>query len=217
MVMPMSDQPLRPFLNEMPVAAILRGITPDEAVPIGQVLADSGIRIIEVPLNSPEPFASIHRIAAEFGDTCLVGAGTVLRVEDVDRVAEAGGRLIVAPNFSAAVVTRARERGLIPVPGVQTPTEAFAALEAGAAALKFFPCEVIPPKAVRAMRAVLPDGTIILAVGGIGTENMPAYREAGVDGFGIGSSLYKPGLSAGEVAERATALVGVARAMRAGG
>jgi 2-dehydro-3-deoxyphosphogalactonate aldolase len=204
---------LREFLNDMPVAAILRGIAPGEAVAVGQALVDAGFRIIEVPLNSPDPFDSIARIATAFGDTCLVGAGTVLKPGDVDRVADAGGKLIVAPNFNAGVVDRARQLGLVTVPGVQTPTEAFAALDAGAAALKFFPCEAIPPKVVRAMRAVLPRDAIVIAVGGIGTENMPAYREAGVDGFGIGSSLYKPGMSAGDVLERARALAAVAATM----
>ena len=206
---------LRDLLDAMPVAAILRGIAPGEAVAVARVLVDAGIRIVEVPLNSPDPFDSIARIAAAFRGICLVGAGTVLRAADVDRVAGAGGRLVVAPNFNPAVVARACELGLVAVPGVQTPTEAFAALAAGADALKFFPCEVIPPQAIRAMRAVLPRDTIVLAVGGIGAENMPAYREAGVDGFGIGSSLYKPGMAVGEVAERAGSLAAAAKALAA--
>lgn len=207
---------LREFLADMPLAAILRGVHPEEALDVALVLVDAGIRIIEVPLNSPEPFVSIGRIAAVFGDRCLIGAGTVLRSGDVDRVADAGGRLVVAPNFNADVVSRARSLDLIPVPGVQTPTEAFAALDAGAAALKLFPAEIIPPKAVKAMRAVLPGDTLLLAVGGIGPDNMAAYREAGVNGFGIGSSLYRPGLAVSEIAVRAQALVAAAGMPSAG-
>ncbi len=198
---------LRDYLNAMPVVAILRGLSPDEAVDVAAVLVAAGIRIIEVPLNSPDPFVSINRIAVAHGDTCLVGAGTVLRAEDIDRVADAGGRLVVAPNFNVAVVSRARTLGMISAPGVQTPTEAFAALDAGADGLKLFPAEIIPPKAVRAMRAVLPTDTIVLAVGGIGADNMNAYRDAGVDGFGVGSSLYKPGMTIDDIGARARALV----------
>jgi len=198
---------LRDYLNAMPVVAILRGLSPDEAVDVAAVLVAAGIRIIEVPLNSPDPFVSINRIAVAHGDTCLVGAGTVLRAEDIDRVADAGGRLVVAPNFNVAVVSRARTLGMISAPGVQTPTEAFAALDAGADGLKLFPAEIIPPKAVRAMRAVLPTDTIVLAVGGIGADNMTAYRDAGVDGFGVGSSLYKPGMTIDDIGARARALV----------
>lgn len=198
---------LRDYLNAMPVVAILRGLSPDEAVDVAAVLVAAGIRIIEVPLNSPDPFVSINRIAVAHGDTCLVGAGTVLRAEDVDRVADAGGRLVVAPNFNVGVVSRARTLGMISAPGVQTPTEAFAALDAGADGLKLFPAEIIPPKAVRAMRAVLPTDTIVLAVGGIGADNMTAYRDAGVDGFGVGSSLYKPGMTIDDIGARARALV----------
>ena len=198
---------LRDYLNAMPVVAILRGLSPDEAVDVAAVLVAAGIRIIEVPLNSPDPFVSINRIAVAHGDTCLVGAGTVLRAEDIDRVADAGGRLVVAPNFNVAVVSRARTLGMISAPGVRTPTEAFAALDAGADGLKLFPAEIIPPKAVRAMRAVLPTDTIVLAVGGIGADNMTAYRDAGVDGFGVGSSLYKPGMTIDDIGARARALV----------
>ena len=208
---------LREYLNAMPLVAILRGVQPDEALDVAQVLVDAGIRIIEVPLNSPDPFVSIERIASTHGAQCLVGAGTVLQADDVDRVANAGGRIVVAPNFSAAVVSRARALGLIPVPGVQTPTEAFAALEAGAAALKFFPAEIIPPQAVKAMRAVLRGDTLVLVVGGIGPDNLAQYRDAGVDGFGIGSALYKPGLAVPEIAARARALVAAAGPRSFGG
>ena len=187
----------------LPLIAILRGLRPDEAVDIATVLFDAGFRILEVPLNSPSPLASIERIAARFGERMLIGAGTVLDTQAVAQIAEAGARLVVSPNFEAEVVRAAKARDLVSIPGVATPSEAFAALAAGADALKLFPAEMIAPKVVRSMRAVLPKETRLIPVGGIGPENIPAYREAGADGFGIGSALFKPGMSVGEVAAAA--------------
>jgi 2-dehydro-3-deoxyphosphogalactonate aldolase len=191
-------------LAALPLVAILRGITPAEALPIGQVLVDAGFRLIEVPLNSPDPLKSISALAHAFPQA-VVGAGTVLRRAEVGPVQAAGGRLVVAPNFNAEVVQEARELGLACLPGVATPTEAFAALDAGAAGLKLFPAETISPAAVKALRAVLPAGTLLLPVGGIATSNLAAYRAAGADGLGIGSALYKPGRPAHEVAANARA------------
>ena len=195
-------------LSALPLVAILRGITPAEAVPIGQVLVDAGFRLIEVPLNSPEPLKSIAALARAFPQA-VIGAGTVLRRGDVGPVQGAGGRLVVAPNFNAEVVQEARDLGMACLPGVATPTEAFAALDAGASGLKLFPAETIPPSAVKALRAVLPPGTLLLPVGGITTGNIADYRAAGADGLGIGSALYKPGQPAHEVAANARAFADV--------
>ena len=186
----------------LPLVAILRGIRPEEAVAVGQVLVDAGWRLIEVPLNSPQPLLSIERLAAAFPQA-LVGAGTVLSAAAVREVGAAGGRLVVAPNFNREVVAEAVRLGLLALPGVVSASEAFAALEAGATALKLFPAEMIPPAAVKALRAVLDPATRLLPVGGITLDNMPAYRAAGADGFGIGSSLYRPGSSAAEVGSSA--------------
>ena len=196
------DQTFRAALAACPLVAILRGITPREAVPVGQGLVDAGFRLLEVPLNSPDPLASIAALAAAFPQA-LVGAGTVLRRADVGPVQAAGGRLVVAPNFSAEVVQEAVELGMACLPGVATPTEAFAALEAGATGLKLFPAEMISPAVVKAIRAVLPPDTLLLPVGGISPDNLHAYRAAGADGFGIGSALYKPGRAAADVARLA--------------
>jgi 2-dehydro-3-deoxyphosphogalactonate aldolase len=185
-----------------PLVAILRGITPAEAVPVGQALADAGFSLLEVPLNSPQPLESIEALAKALPH-CLVGAGTVLQVSQVHEVHSAGGRLVVAPNFEATVVREAARLGMSTAPGVCTATEAFAALAAGADALKLFPAEMIPPAAVKALRAVLPREARLLPVGGISPQNMGAYRAAGADGFGIGSALYLPGASTDEVRERA--------------
>ncbi|TFZ07748.1 2-dehydro-3-deoxy-6-phosphogalactonate aldolase [Ramlibacter humi] len=189
-----------------PLVAILRGLRPEEAVDVGRALVDAGFRLLEVPLNSPDPLRSIAALSRAFPQA-MVGAGTVLRRQEVGPIQAAGGRLIVAPNFSAAVVQETRELGLACLPGVATPTEAFAALDAGATGLKLFPAEAIPPAAVKAMRAVLPRGVRLLPVGGIAADNMAEYRAAGADGFGIGSALFKPGLSAAEVGLRAQAFV----------
>jgi len=195
----------------LPLIAILRGLRPEEAVDIATALFNAGLRILEVPLNSPSPLASIERIAAQFDEKMLIGAGTVLDAKAVAEVANAGARLVVSPNFNAEVVYATKERGLVSIPGVATPSEAFAALAAGADALKLFPAEMISPKVVRSIRAVLPQETRLIPVGGIGPENMPAYREAGADGFGIGSALFKPGMSVDEVAQAAVRFVEVMR------
>lgn len=189
-------------LQGLPLVAILRGITPAEAPAIGQALWDAGWRLMEVPLNSPDPLRSIELLARRFPDA-LVGAGTVRTEEEVRQVHAAGGRIIVSPHFDARVVRASRARGLASLPGVMTPSEAFAALEAGASALKLFPAEVVTPAAVKALRAVLPPGVRLLPVGGIAPGTMAAYRAAGADGFGIGSALYKPGMDAGAVADAA--------------
>lgn len=185
-----------------PLVAILRGLTPREALPVGRALAGAGFSVIEVPLNSPDPLQSI-RILADALPDAVVGAGTVLTTAQVRDVHAAGGRLVVAPNFDAAVVQTARALGLDCLPGVATATEAFAALAAGATGLKLFPAEMIPPAAVKALRAVLPRDAKLLPVGGITPDNMGTYRAAGADGFGIGSSLYAPGLDAAAVGESA--------------
>ena len=195
-------QQLTAALAACPLVAILRGLRPEEARPVGAALVDSGWRLIEVPLNSPEPLASIATLAKAFPQA-LVGAGTVLQPEQVQQVHAAGGRLVVAPNFNAAVVREAVRLGMACLPGVLTATEAFAALAAGATGLKLFPSEMIPPAAVKALRAVLPADTLVLPVGGITTANMAAYRGAGADGFGIGSALYQPGLDSAAVGQRA--------------
>lgn len=199
-----NDQAFRAAFAACPLVAILRGITPDEAAPAAAVLVAAGFRILEVPLNSPDPLRSIEAIARAQPDA-MVGAGTVLKAAQVHEVASAGGRLVVAPNFSEAVVRASLDRGLACLPGVATPTEAFAALEAGATGLKLFPAEMIGPAVVKAVRAVLPRDALLLPVGGISTLNMAAYRAAGANGFGIGSALYTPGVSIDELARRARA------------
>ncbi|MDQ6679722.1 MAG: 2-dehydro-3-deoxy-6-phosphogalactonate aldolase [Pseudomonadota bacterium] len=188
--------------DELPLVAILRGLRPDESVAVGRALVDAGWRLIEVPLNSPEPLKSIERLATAFPDA-LVGAGTVLTPAAVRDVYAAGGRMIVAPNFNAAVVHEAVRLGMVALPGVMSATEAFAALDEGAAALKLFPAEMIPPAAVKALRAVLDPATRVMPVGGITLDNLASYRAAGANGFGIGSSLYRPGISAAAVGESA--------------
>ncbi len=196
-----------------PLVAILRGLTPDTAEPVVGALIDAGFRIIEVPLNSPDPLDSIARLARRFGDRAVIGAGTVLTPEQVDQVQAAGGRLIIAPNFDPAVARAAARHRLIYGPGVATVSEAFAALQAGAAVLKLFPAEMIPPIAVKAMRAVLPRDARVLPVGGIAPGTMAPYLAAGADGFGLGSALYKPGMTADQVGANArdfvTALAGL--------
>lgn len=189
-------------LAACPLVAILRGLGPDEAHAVGEALVASGWGVIEVPLNSPDPLRSIAALAKAFSGA-LVGAGTVLQPEQVREVHAAGGELVVAPNFNAEVVREAARLGMVCLPGVLTPTEAFAALAAGASGLKLFPAEMIAPAAVKALRAVLPPQAVLLPVGGIGTGNMSAYRAAGASGFGIGSALYKPGMAAAEVRRNA--------------
>jgi 2-dehydro-3-deoxyphosphogalactonate aldolase len=195
----------------MPVVAILRGLRPDEAVPVGAALVDAGIRILEVPLNSPQPFDSIAALAQAFQGHATVGAGTVLRPDDVDRVREAGGTIVISPNTNTEVIRRTREAGMVSLPGCLTPTEAFAALEAGAHAVKLFPGELVTPNVARAMAAVLPKGTRLLVVGGVSADNIADWSGSVVHGFGIGSSLFKPGVKPDEVRQRACDLVAAVR------
>ena len=185
-------------MAQLPLIAILRGLTPAEAPAMGEALVSSGFAIIEVPLNSPEPLHSIAGLTQLFPQT-LIGAGTVLNAQQVKDVHAAGGRLVVAPNFNPAVVAQALALNMVVLPGVATPTEAFAALDAGAHGLKLFPAEMISPATVKALRAVLPKAAALMPAGGITPDNMAAYRTAGASGFGIGSALYAPGKSAEQV------------------
>jgi len=198
---------MREYLDTLPLVAILRGITPDEALPVGRALVEADFRIIEVPLNSPQPLRSIEALARELGGRCLIGAGTVTSALQVRQVADAGGRLIVMPHGDAAVIGAARARSLYCAPGVATPTEAIAALAAGADALKLFPAELLTPAVLKALRAVLPADTLMLPVGGITPHNLAPYVDAGASGFGLGSALYKPGLSVAAVQANAAAFV----------
>jgi 2-dehydro-3-deoxyphosphogalactonate aldolase len=191
------------ILAPLPLIAILRGVRPPEVTAIGGALVAAGFVAIEVPLNSPQPLASIRLLADAFGRRALIGAGTVRDPADVARVAAAGGGLIVMPHGDAAVIGAARQRGLLCVPGVATPTEAFAALDAGADALKLFPAEALPPAVLKAWRAVMPHDVWLLPVGGIRPDSMAAYLAAGANGFGLGSALYQPGMSALQVAANA--------------
>ena len=195
------------LLRECPLVAIIRGVTPDEAEAIGDALFGAGIRIIEVPLNSPEPFKSIRRLSDRLGERALIGAGTVLDCVDVARVREAGGALIVSPNTDVEVIAATVEAGMVSSPGFFTPSEAFAALKAGAHALKLFPAEGASPSVVKGQRAVLPKDVPLLVVGGIAPDTMRPWLDAGADGFGLGSGLYPPGQSPKRVAERARAYV----------
>lgn len=187
-----------------PVIAILRGLKPDEAVDIGEALVAAGVRIIEVPLNSPEPLRSIRALADALAGRAVVGAGTVYRPAEVDQVAEAGGQVVVSPNANPAVIARSKALGLASAPGVMTPTEAATALEAGADVLKLFPGELITPAVVRAMAAVLPPRTRLVLVGGVSAANLGDYVATPLAGFGIGSAFFKPGLDAAAVGARAT-------------
>ena len=203
-VTPNPAHTLAQAMAQLPLIAILRGLTPAEAPAIGEALVSSGFAIIEVPLNSPEPMHSIATLTKLFPQT-LIGAGTVLNAQQVKDVHAAGGRLVVAPNFNPAVVAQALALNMVVLPGVATPTEAFAALDAGAHGLKLFPAEMISPATVKALRAVLPKSAALMPVGGITPNNMAAYRAAGASGFGLGSALYAPGRSAEQVQEMAQA------------
>lgn len=200
------EQALAQALAQLPLIAILRGLTPAESPSIGQALVGSGFAIIEVPLNSPEPLQSIAAMTAQFPQA-LIGAGTVLNAQQVKEVHAAGGRLIVSPNFNPAVVAQALALEMVVLPGVATPTEAFAALDAGAHGLKLFPAEMISPATVKALRAVLPKDAALMPVGGITLDNMAAYWAAGASGFGLGSALFAPQRSAQEVRFQAEAFV----------
>lgn len=196
---------LNAWLDPLPLVAILRGIRPDEVVSIGKVLAEAGFRILEVPLNSPEPLESIRRLSRALGEDYLVGAGTVMTPSQVSDVAAAGGRLIVMPHADTTVIRAAKEAGMVCVPGVATPTEALAALAAGADGLKLFPANQVSPEGLKAWRAILPAHVPVLPVGGIAPDTMAPWVAAGAQGFGIGSALYSPGFDADQVAHQARA------------
>ncbi|MGI9507308.1 MAG: 2-dehydro-3-deoxy-6-phosphogalactonate aldolase [Geminicoccaceae bacterium] len=194
-------------LDQLPLVAILRGLQPTRAIETGEMLVEAGFRVIEVPLNSPEPLQSIERLADRLGDRAIIGAGTVLQPTDISDVASAGGRLIVMPHADPALIRQVDHLGLFCVPGVATPTEAFAALKAGADALKMFPAEAIPPAVVKAWRAVIRPPVRLLPVGGIAPDSMDVYFDAGASGFGLGSALFKPDLSLSTLAANAEAFV----------
>jgi 2-dehydro-3-deoxyphosphogalactonate aldolase len=198
---------LHRYLGECPLIAIIRGVTPDEAEAIGDAIYESGIRIIEVPLNSPEPLESIERLADKFGERMLVGGGTVLTPDDVRRVRHAGGHIIIAPNTNVDVIAETAAEGMISCPGYFTPSEAFAAIRAGATALKLFPAEGASPAVLKAQLAVLPKDIPVLIVGGVQADNMRPWLDAGATGFGLGGGLYKPGQSPAETLEKARAYV----------
>ena len=195
------SEALKRRLDECPLVAIIRGVTPGEVEAIGAALVDSGIRIIEVPLNSPEPLESIRRLVSSFGERALIGAGTVLAPGQVAEVCDAGGRLIVSPDTNPDVITAAVAAGMVATPGYFTPSEAFRALRAGAHGLKFFPAEAAGPAVVKAHKAVLPPDVPLLVVGGVRPDAMRPWLDAGAAGFGLGSGLYKPGRSAAETAQ----------------
>lgn len=196
---------LKPWLEPLPLVAILRGLAPDEAVATGRAIVAAGFRVLEVPLNSPQPLDSIARLAEALGADVLLGAGTVMTPAQVDAVANAGGRLIVMPHADTAVIRAAKAAGLLCMPGVATPTEAFAALAAGADGLKLFPAEQFSPAVLKAWRAVLPRTVPVLPVGGIAPDTMSPWIAAGAAGFGIGSALYAPGRSLDDTTQRARA------------
>jgi len=200
------------LLAEMPLVAILRGVTPARIEWIAEALFEAGFRAIEVPLNSPEPLKSIALLAKQLGDRCLTGAGTVLAPEDVDRVADAGGKLLVTPNTNPAVIARGVEKGLTVMPGFYTPSEGFAAVAAGARYLKLFPASSGGIGHLQAMLAVLPKTVPVYAVGGVGAGNMSEWRKAGAAGFGLGSDLFKPDFSDADIAARARKCVAAFKA-----
>jgi 2-dehydro-3-deoxyphosphogalactonate aldolase len=202
-------------MAELPLVAILRGVKPDEAVGIGEALVERGFRLIEVPLNSPQAFVSIERLRAALPEGVVVGAGTVLRVEDVASVKAAGGEQIVSPHTDTRIIEATKAAGMASIPGAATPSEAFAALAAGADCLKLFPAEMIAPPVVKAMLAILPAGTRVLPVGGITPDNMGPFVKAGAKGFGLGSALYQPGAGVADTAARAERFVAAWRELGA--
>lgn len=208
-------QRLTAAMARLPLVAILRGIRPEEAAPIGEVLAARGFGLIEVPLNSPEAFVSIATLRKVLPEDTVVGAGTVTRVEDIARVKDAGGEQIVSPHTDTRIIAATKAAGMASIPGAATPSEAFAALEAGADCLKLFPAEMIAPPVVKAMLAILPKGTRVLPVGGIAPETMASFVAVGAAGFGLGSALYKPGMSPAEVDVQARAFVAAWAALSA--
>jgi 2-dehydro-3-deoxyphosphogalactonate aldolase len=197
--------------KRMPLIAILRGVKPEEAQDVANAILEEDIRIIEIPLNSPDPLRSIEKIAKSLPGDAIIGAGTVLSEAEVAAVAGAGGQLIVSPNFERSVVTKSKALGLVSAPGVMTPSEAFAALAAGADELKLFPGELLSLAVIQAYAAVLPKNSALVLVGGVKAEGLAAFRGSPINGFGVGSSLYKPGMKAGEVRERARAFVAAMR------
>ena len=198
---------LQHYLDECPLVAILRGVTADEAEAIGEAAYEGGIRMLEVPLNSPDPLHSIELLAKRFGERALVGAGTVIDAADVARIRDAGGRLIVSPDTNAQVIAATAAAGMVSCPAFFTPSEAFTALRSGATALKLFPAEGAAPAVLKAQLAILPKGVTVLIVGGIKPDNMRPWLDVGAKGFGLGSGLYKPGQSATETVEKARAYV----------
>jgi 2-dehydro-3-deoxyphosphogalactonate aldolase len=207
-----SKQLLHHYLDQCPLIAIVRGVMPDEAEAIGDAIYEAGIRIIEVPLNSSQPIDSIGRLAAKFGDRMLVGGGTVFTPANVEDIKAAGGRIVVSPHGNPGVIRATVAAGMVSCPGYFTPTEAFAALDAGATALKLFPAEAIAPAVLAAHKAVLPKDVPVIVVGGIKPDNLQAWIEAGATGFGLGGGLYKPGQSPAETLAKARSYVaGVAR------
>lgn len=205
---------LAAMLADLPLIAILRGVRPNAALDVASVLFEAGFRVIEVPLNSPEPFETIGLLAERFDDRALIGAGTVLLPDQVRQVAERGGELIVMPHSDPAVIAAAKASQLICVPGVATPSEAFAALGAGADALKLFPAEALPPAVLKAWRAVLPREVMVFPVGGIRPDNMGGYIEAGATGFGLGSALFKADMEIDEIEQNARAFAAAYAALR---
>lgn len=209
--MPMT---LKTAMADLPLIAILRGITPDEVEPIGAALVAAGFRIIEVPLNSPDPLRSIEALAKRFGGDAVIGSGTVMTPGDARRTVEVGGRLVVMPHSDAEVIRAAKAAGAWCFPGVATPTEGFAALTAGADGLKLFPGEALPPAVVKAWKAVFAQSVLLMPVGGVTPERIAEYVAAGAGGFGIGSALYKPGVSVAEIEKRAASFAAAWRAVR---
>lgn len=204
----MTEQPITTAQPaQLPMVAILRGVTPEEIIPVAEAVYRAGFRYIEVPLNSPQPLKSIARLVQHFGERACCGAGTVTNEQQVEELASVGARLIVSPNCDPLVIQRSLKFGMVAMPGVLTPTEAFAAIAAGAKYLKLFPAASLGPDYVKNLNAVLPEDLQLLAVGGIHLDNMADFHRAGIDGFGIGGDLYRPGRTADEVSELATAYI----------